>query len=117
MSGRFAFTAGNTLTAAQLNTNIMDGIPYKMQSGTASITLTSGTWSTGTVAVTLTGFTQTPIITANAVISTTASIAMIITNPSSSGFTGRMVREGASSATIPFNFIAMQATPSSGSGS
>lgn len=33
MSGRFTFTAGNTLTAAQLNTNVMDGIPYKIVVG------------------------------------------------------------------------------------
>jgi len=38
MSGRFTFTAGNTLTAAQLNTNVMDGIPYKIVCGQVSVT-------------------------------------------------------------------------------
>jgi hypothetical protein len=38
MSGRFTFTAGNTLTAAQLNTNVMDGIPYKIVANTATVT-------------------------------------------------------------------------------
>ncbi len=41
MSGRFSFTAGNTLTAAQLNTNIMDGVLYKTQVGTSTVSLTS----------------------------------------------------------------------------
>lgn len=62
MSGRFSFTAGNTLTAAQLDTNIMDGLPYKIQVGTTSVTLTSSvTWSYGSTNVTgLTGFTVDP---------------------------------------------------------
>jgi hypothetical protein len=38
MSGRFTFAAGNTLTAAQLNTNVMDGIPYKIVAGLATFT-------------------------------------------------------------------------------
>ena len=64
MSGRFSFTAGNTLTAAQLNTNIMDGIFYNAQVGSSSVTLTSNaTWSYGSVNVTnLTGFTQQPYV-------------------------------------------------------
>jgi hypothetical protein len=38
MSGRFTFTAGNNLTAAQINTNVMDGIPYKIIAGQATVT-------------------------------------------------------------------------------
>jgi hypothetical protein len=38
MSGRYTFTAGNNLTAAQINTNIMDGIPYKIVAGKATVT-------------------------------------------------------------------------------
>lgn len=64
MSGRFAFTAGNTLTAAQMNTNIMDGIVFKEQVGTVTINMTAGTpWSTASTNVTgLTGFTVDPYV-------------------------------------------------------
>lgn len=59
MSGRYTFTAGNTLTAAQLNTNVMDGIPYKIAAGTTSS-------FTGSLAVTFpSAFPVAPVVTAN----------------------------------------------------
>jgi hypothetical protein len=75
MSGRFSFTAGNTLTAAQLNTNIMDGVLYKTQVGTSTVSLTSNaSWSYGAVNVTnLSGFTVNPYVVATAEATTTTT--------------------------------------------
>ena len=38
MSGRYTFTAGNTLTASQMNTYVMNGIPYQMAVMYSSVT-------------------------------------------------------------------------------
>ena len=64
MSGRYSFVAGSTLTASQLNTNVMDGIPYKIQVGTTNVTLTSNaSFSYGSTNVTnLSGFTVDPYV-------------------------------------------------------
>jgi hypothetical protein len=120
MSGRFTFTAGNTLNAAQLNTNIMAGLPYNYQVGTTSVTLTSSaTWSYGSTNVTgLTGFTVDPYVVGN--VETTATTSANVchfdaTSPTT--MTVYALRSGASTATLVVRWIAIQATSSTAAGS
>jgi hypothetical protein len=120
MSGRFSFTAGNTLTAAQLNTNIMAGLPYNYQVGTTSVTLTSSaTWSYGSTNVTgLTGFTVDPYVVGN--VETTATTSANVCHFDATGPTTMTVyalRSGASTATLAVRWIAIQATSSTAAGS
>jgi hypothetical protein len=120
MSGRFTFTAGNTLTAAQLNTNIMAGLPYNYQVGTTSVTLTSSaTWSYGSTNVTgLTGFTVDPYVVGN--VETTATTSANVCHFDATGPTTMTVyalRSGASTATLAVRWIAIQATSSTAAGS
>jgi hypothetical protein len=120
MSGRFTFTAGNTLTAAQLNTNVMDGLPYKIQVGTTNVTLTSSaTWSYGSTNVTgLTGFTVDPYVVGN--VETTATTSANVCHFDATGPTTMTVyalRSGASTATLVVRWIAIQATSSTAAGS
>jgi hypothetical protein len=73
MSGRFTFTAGNTLTAAQLNTNVMDGIPFKMVAGTTAA-------FTGSLAITWpSSFPVAPIMTANVATSAAGYMVTCVT--------------------------------------
>jgi hypothetical protein len=120
MSGRFTFTAGNTLTAAQLNTNIMAGLPYNYQVGTTSVSLTSSaTWSYGSTNVTgLTGFTVDPYVVGN--VETTATTSANVCHFDATGPTTMTVyalRSGASTATLVVRWIAIQATSSTAAGS
>jgi hypothetical protein len=120
MSGRFTFTAGNTLTAAQLNTNVMNGILYKTQVGTSSVSLTSSaTWSYGAVNVTnLSGFTQNPYVIATAEATTTTSPVLTHVNvTSTTAMTVYMFRAGASTASTTVRWLAMQATSTTAAGS
>ena len=120
MSGRFTFTAGNTLTAAQINTNVMDGIPYKMQAGTSSVALTSNaTWSYGAVNVTnLSGFTVNPYVMATAEATTTTTPVVCHVNvTSTTAMTVYMFRVGASTASTTVRWLAIQATSSTAAGS
>jgi hypothetical protein len=120
MSGRFTFTAGNTLTAAQLNTNVMDGIPYKIQSGTTNVTLTSNaSFSYGSTNVTnLSGFTVDPYVVG--AIETTSATTINTCHFDATGTTTMTVyalRSGASTATLTVRWIAIQATSSNAAGS
>ena len=118
MSGRYTFTAGSTLTAAQLNTNVMDGIFYKQQVGQASVTTTAtATWSTGTVAVTLTGFTVAPRVTVSGSSASSNQIVGQASAITTSGFTVRGSVYANVAATLTFDWIATQATSSTASGS
>ena len=120
MSGRFTFTAGTTLTAAQLNSNVMDGIPYKMQVGTSSVSLTSNaSWSYGSVNVTnLAGFTVAPycIATAEAT-STTTPVLCHVNVTSTTTMTVYIFRVGASTASTIVRWMAIQATSATAAGS
>lgn len=120
MSGRFTFTAGNTLTAAQLNSNVMDGIPYKVQAGTTTISLVSNaSWSTGSTNVTnLSGFTVQPYVVGS--VETTVTALPNIAQFNVTGTTTMTVtalRSGASTANIAVRWIAIQATSSTAAGS
>ena len=119
MPGRFTFTAGNTLTAAQLNTNVMDGIPFKMITGQVSVT--------GSLAVTFpVSFTSGVVPT---VVSTVASgnntrITTTIATPTNTGTTfyvwyvpnGAAAGAVASTVAGTVHYIATQMTASSGTG-
>jgi hypothetical protein len=120
MSGRFTFTAGNTLTAAQLNTNVMDGLPYKIQVGTTSVSLTSNaSFSYGSTNVTnLSGFTVDPYIVGS--VETTATTSVNTCHFDATGTTTMTVyalRSGASTANLVVRWIAIQATSSTAAGS
>jgi hypothetical protein len=120
MSGRFTFTAGNTLTAAQLNTNIMDGIVFKEQVGTLTVNMTSGSpWSTGSSNVTgLTGFTVEPyIFITGSSNQGTGLVAAHAFATSTSAFTIYAFFYGSSTAGRVFRWRAVQATPSAAAGS
>jgi hypothetical protein len=113
MSGRFTFTAGNTLTAAQLNTNVMDGIPYKIVAGQVTVT--------GNLAVTFASSFTTgvnPIITATALsASGTAGTAVTYGNISNTGVT-LYVWSGtsASSTARAVSWMALQMTSTTANG-
>jgi hypothetical protein len=78
MSGRFTFTAGNTLTAAQLNTNVMDGIPFKIAVGLINVN--------GSLAVTFpSAFPVAPIVTGN--VQTASNGYMVTFIPTTTGVT------------------------------
>jgi hypothetical protein len=119
MSGRFTFTAGNTLTAAQLNTNVMDGLPYRIVVGTTNVSMTSASpWSTGSANVTgLTGFTVNPYVMATC--ETTVGIAIIATADvtGTSTFTLRVNYYGASATARTIRWTAIQATSTTAAGS
>jgi hypothetical protein len=120
MSGRFSFTAGNTLTAAQLNTNIMDGVLYKQQVGTTSVSMSSGSpWSSGSANVTgLSGFTVNPYIMATVSSSVSgAPFACHVLATSTSAFTIYCFYYGASATSRTVNWIAVQATSTTAAGS
>lgn len=113
MSGRFIFTAGNTLTAAQMNTNVMDGIPYKIVAGTTPTITGNGavtypvSFTTGVV----------PIVTA--IVAGTASNGTSVTLGSSSA-TGATfyvwVGAAASTTAKTIYYTAIQMTSTTGSG-
>lgn len=119
MSGRFTFTAGNTLTAAQLNTNIMDGIPYKITTGTVDVTMTSASpWSSGSANITgLTGYTQNPYIYATSNTSVNIPIVVTAESTSTSAFTIRCHYYGSSATARTVRWMAVQAASASSSGS
>ena len=112
MSGRFAFTAGNTLTAAQLNTNIMDGIPFKMVCGQVSVT--------GSLAITwpssfTTGVVPTVTATANSISSVLTSVTM--NTPSATGVTFyAWAGTVASTSARVIHYTAIQMTSTTGTG-
>lgn len=119
MSGRFTFTAGNGLTAAQLNTNIMDGVLYRTQTGTVDVTMSSASpWSSGSANITgLTGFTQPPYIYVSSNTSVNIPIVATAESTSTSAFTIRCHYYGATSTARTVRWMAVQATPSSPAGS
>ena len=120
MSGRFTFTAGNTLTAAQINTNVMDGILYKQQVGASTVTMTSASpWSTGSLNVTnLSGFTQTPVVIISGSSSVTgAPLVAHVNVTSTTAFTIYAFYYGASATSRDFKWTALQATSSAAIGS
>lgn len=112
MSGRYTFTAGNTLTAAQLNTNVMDGIPYKIVTGQVSVT--------GSLAVTWassfsSGVVPTVVATVNSIANTLTSVTMSTpTNTGVTFYTWAGTVAGAVARTV--HYTAIQMTSSSGTG-
>jgi hypothetical protein len=113
MSGRFTFTAGNTLTAAQVNTNVMDGIPYKIITGVT-------TAFTGALAFTFpVSFTTgiTPIITATVPSNSTSNVGVTTSGISAAGVTfNKWSTTAVSTTSATVHYIAIQMTPSSGAG-
>lgn len=112
MSGRFAFTSGSTLTAAQVNTNIMDGIPYKIVCGQVAVT--------GSLAVTFpASFVSgvTPTINANVLSSSTTRTSVTFNPVSNTGATF-YVWSGAVAATVAgtVHYTAIQMTSTTGTG-
>jgi len=114
MSGRFTFTAGNTLTAAQLNTNVMDGLPYKIVAGKATVT--------GSLAVTwASAFTSgvEPIVTLGlgSSVGATGSSVSCSAPATNTGVT-LYVWQGttASSTAKTVYYTALQMTPTTGAG-
>lgn len=112
MSGRFTFTAGNTLTAAQLNTNVMNGIPYKMVCGQVAVT--------GSLAVTFpSSFVSgaVPTITANVASSTNTRTSVTFNTPSNTAVTF-YVWTGTTAATAAgtVHYTAIQMTSTTGTG-
>jgi hypothetical protein len=112
MSGRFTFTAGNTLTAAQLNTNVMDGIPFKIVAGSATVT--------GNLAITwpssfTTGVMPIMTATANSVSSVLTSVTT--SQPTATGVT-IYCWSGTAASTVAraVHYIVFQMTPTTGSG-
>ena len=112
MSGRFTFTAGNTLTAAQLNTNVMDGMPFKMICGQVSVT--------GSLAVTFpVSFTTgvVPTITANVASGTSNRTSVTFNTPTATAATF-YVWTGATAASVAgvVHYTAIQMTSTTGTG-
>jgi hypothetical protein len=112
MSGRYTFTAGNTLTAAQVNTNIMDGIPYKMICGQVAVT--------GNLAVTFpSSFVSgaVPTITANVASSTNTRTSVTFNTPTNTAVTF-YVWTGTTAATTAgtVHYTAIQMTSTTGTG-
>jgi hypothetical protein len=112
MSGRFTFTAGNTLTAAQLNTNVMDGIPYKMVCGQVAVT--------GSLAVTFPASFVTgvvPTITANVASSSNTRTSVTFNTPTNTAVTF-YVWAGTVAATAAgtVHYTAIQMTSTTGTG-
>jgi hypothetical protein len=112
MSGRYTFTAGNTLTAAQLNTNVMDGIPYKIVCGQVAVT--------GSLAVTFpSSFVSgaVPTITANVASSTNTRTSVTFNTPTNTAVTF-YVWTGATAATAAgtVHYTAIQMTSTTGTG-
>jgi hypothetical protein len=120
MSGRFTFSAGSTLTAAQLNTNIMAGVLYKQQVGTSTVTMSSASpWSTGSLNVTnLSGFTVNPYVIATGSASVSgAPLVAHVNVTSTTAFTIYCFYYGASATSRVINWTALQATSSTAAGS
>ena len=115
MSGRYTFTAGNTLTASQLNTNVMDGIPYKIVAGKATVT--------GSLAITFASSFTTgvePIVTlglGSATGSTGSSVSCSapVTNTGCTLYVWLPAGTASSTAKTVY-FTAIQMTSSTGSG-
>jgi hypothetical protein len=79
MSGRFTFIPGNTLTASQLNTNVMDGIPFKMVAGATPL-------MTGSLAITWpSAFPVAPLVVGN--VATGVAGYMVTFIPTTTGAT------------------------------
>ena len=113
MSGRYTFVAGSTLTAAQLNTNAMDGIPYKIVANTATFT--------GTFAVTFASAFGTgivPIITATMLsASGTSGTSVTYGNILNTGMTlYAWTGTSASTTSRTVSWTAMQMTSTTGPG-
>lgn len=120
MSGRYTFTAGNTGTAAEMNTNVMDGILYKQQVGTSTVTMASASpWSTGSLNVTnLSGFTVAPYVVATASASVSgAPIVAHVNVTSTTAFTIYCFYYGASATSRVINWTALQAKSTTAAGS
>lgn len=113
MSGRFTFVAGNTLTAAQLNTNVMDGLPYKIVAGRADNV-------TGSLGVTFpASFTAgvVPIVIVTAQSAATNTTSATTGTPTNTGFT-IYTWTGATASSTAKNvaWYAVQMTSTSGPG-
>ena len=118
MTAKNVFTAGTDIVASTMNENFAT-LPWTMQAGTASATMTSGSpWSTGTVAVTLAAsrFTQAPLVTATVNASSTAVLNAQVQSITTSGFTIRVQIYASSTASLPVSWIAVQQQSGSASG-
>jgi hypothetical protein len=113
MSGRFTFTAGNTLTAAQLNTNVMDGIPFKIN---ANVT----TSFTGSLAVTWpAAFTSgvVPVVTATVVSGNNTATSVTMSTPTNTGITFYAWTGSTAASTAKIvHYTALQMTSTTGPG-
>ena len=113
MSGRYTFNSGYTLQASQLNTYVMDGIPYKMIAGVT-------TSFTGSLAFTFpVSFSSgvTPIITATVPSNSIANVGVTISGISNTGVTfNKWSTTAASTTSATVHYTAIQMTSSSGAG-
>ncbi len=119
MSGRYTFVAGTNATATQMNTYVMDGIPYKIVVGTTNVSMTSASpWSQGSANVTgLSGFTVNPYVIATN--ETTVSNAIVVTAnvTGTSTFTLNVNYYGSSATSRTIRWMAIQATSAAAAGS
>ena len=112
MSGRFTFTAGNTLTAAQINTNVMDGLPYKIVANTATVTgLLAFSWPASFTTSVV------PVVTAAMVSGNNTGTSVTMSTPSATGITF-YTWTGTTAATTAkvIHYIAIQMTSTTGPG-
>jgi hypothetical protein len=120
LSGRYTFVAGTDATATQMNSFVMDGIVYKEQVGTVTMSITGGTtWSTGSTNITgLTGFTVEPYIfvTGSSNQGTNLVTAHAFAT-STSAFTLYAFVSGNSATSRVFRWRAVQATSTTAAGS
>lgn len=117
MSGRFTFTAGNTLTAAQLNTNVMDGIPFKMAAGvTAAFTGSLAITFPVTFTTALSG-TNYPVVNATIVSGNNTATSVTINTPTNTGVTVyAWTGTTAASTSKTVHYTAYQMTSTTGPG-
>ena len=113
MSGRFTFASGNTLTAAQLNTNVMDGIPFKMIAGSSTGVVASqaitfpASFTTGV----------TPIVVATVGSNATSTTSATISGASATGFTVYLWSGAVANAVSRgITYLAFQMTSTTGTG-
>lgn len=113
MAGRFTFGAGNTLTAAQINTNIMDGIPFKIvanvsASFTGSLAMSwPVSFTTGVV----------PIVTATIISGNNTSTSVTMNTPTATGVTFYAWTGSVAATTAKtVHYTAIQMTSTTGSG-
>lgn len=110
MSGRYTFVAGNNGTASEMNTYVMDGIPYKIVAGNATVT--------GSLAVTFaSSFTVAPLVLLGYQSANNTGTSATTSTPTNTGMT-IYCWTGTTATTVAktVSFMALQMTPTTGNG-